>query len=169
MATVAEKITEPIAQAKLAGMGCIPHDKGVAFRVWAPNAQRVSVIGDFNAWKPDATPMRAEERGCWYVDMPEAKLGQEYRYFIVNGDKQLRRIDPCARDVTNSMGNAVVHDPHFDWGDDNFQIPNCNERVIYEMSVVTFNRSRDGVPGTFQAVTRKFEYLRRLGVNCIQL
>jgi 1,4-alpha-glucan branching enzyme len=46
---------------------------------------------------------------------------------------------------------------------------NFNELVIYEMHVGTFNRSRDDVPGTFQAVTRKFDYLKRLGVNCIQL
>src|SRR4029078_10818424 len=52
---------------------------------------------------------------------------------------------------------------------DNFQMPTASELVIYETHVGTFNRSRDDVPGTVQAVTRKFDYLRRLGVNCIQL
>jgi 1,4-alpha-glucan branching enzyme len=46
---------------------------------------------------------------------------------------------------------------------------NFNELITYEMHIGTFNRSRKDVPGTFQAVTRKFDYLRRLGVNCIQL
>ncbi len=41
------------AEAVHPGMGAIPHDKGVAFRVWAPNADAVSVIGTFNNW--DAT------------------------------------------------------------------------------------------------------------------
>jgi 1,4-alpha-glucan branching enzyme len=155
--------------ATIPGMGCMPHQKGVAFRVWAPHAQRVSVIGTFNDWDEAAHPMQAEEHGKWYVDVPDAKIDDEYRYLIVNGDKQLKRIDPYARDVTNSVGNAVVHDPSFDWGDNHFVMHNFNELVVYEMHVGTFNRSRDDVPGTFQAVTRKFDYLKRLGVNCIQL
>ena len=154
---------------RLPGMGCMPHDKGVAFRVWAPHAQRVSVVGSFNNWDEAANPMAAEDHGKWYLDIPAAKIDDEYRYIIINGDKKLSRIDPYARDVTTSIGNGVVHDPNFDWGDDHLDMHNFNELVVYEMHVGTFNRSRDDVPGTFSAVTRRFDYLRRLGVNCIQL
>jgi len=41
-------------------MGALPHAGGVAFRVWAPHAQRVSVIGSFNDWDGDTHPMHAE-------------------------------------------------------------------------------------------------------------
>jgi 1,4-alpha-glucan branching enzyme len=54
---------------KIKGMGAIPHAGGVAFRVWVPHhAQRVSVIGSFNDWGDDKSPMRAEENGYWYAD-----------------------------------------------------------------------------------------------------
>ena len=47
---------------------------GVGFRVWAPNAQRVSVIGSFNDWDGGKHPMKAEENGHWYTDVAEAHL-----------------------------------------------------------------------------------------------
>ncbi|QDU87267.1 1,4-alpha-glucan branching enzyme GlgB [Pirellulimonas nuda] len=151
------------------GMGCIPHEAGVAFRVWAPHATAVHVVGDFNDWDETAHPMQAEEHGAWYADVPGAAIGQEYRFLLTCGDKQVSRIDPYAREVTNSVGNGVVHDPHFDWGDDNFVMPSFNELVIYEMHVGTFNRPSGDEIGTFEDVEKKFDYLRRLGVNAIQL
>ena len=48
-------------ETKIKSMGAIPHAGGVGFRVWAPNAQRVSVIGSFNDWDGDKHPMQAEE------------------------------------------------------------------------------------------------------------
>ena len=122
------------------GMGAIPHAAGVAFRVWAPHAEAVSVVGTFNDWKPDAHPMtRENDEGYWYADVPGAKIGAEYRYHITAPTGEFTRIDPYAREVTNSVGNAVVHDPNFDWGDDHFPTPNWNELVIYELHVGTFN------------------------------
>ena len=105
------------------GMGAIPHESGVAFRVWAPHADAVYVAGSFNDWSPDAHPMAKEGDGYWYADIASAAVGDEYRYRIVNGDKQLLRIDPYARQVTSSVGNAVVYDPHFDWEGDDFHLP----------------------------------------------
>ena len=103
-------------------MGAIPHDRGVAFRVWAPHAQRVCVTGSFNNWD-ESTPLVQGDNGTWYVDVPNAKIGDEYRYLIFNGDQKLSKIDPYARQVTNSVGNSVVHDPHYDWSGDNYQLP----------------------------------------------
>jgi len=48
---------------KIEGMGAIPHVGGVAFRVWAPHAQRAAVIGSFNGWDGHKCPMQAEENG----------------------------------------------------------------------------------------------------------
>ena len=107
----------------LSGMGALPHEQGVAFRVWAPNATRVAVIGAFNNWSPDADPMEREENGYWYANVPRARVGQEYRYQIVNGAQTLSRVDPYARQVTNSIGNGVIHDPHYDWKGDSFHLP----------------------------------------------
>ncbi len=153
------------------GMGAIPHESGVAFRVWAPHADSVSVIGDFNDWDGDSDPMRRNDQGYWYADVEGASIGDEYRFRIRNGDLVLKRIDPYARQVTNSVGNGVVHDPEFDWGSDSCQLPAWNEIVIYEMHVGTFGRrsATGDEPADFDAVERKFQHLRRLGVNVLEL
>lgn len=153
----------------LDGMGCIKHEKGAAFRVWAPHAEELYLIGIFNDWDETATPMQPEGNGHWYVDVPGVEYGAEYLYLIHNGDESFRRIDPYAREVTNSVGNAVVHDPSFDWQGDDFQLAPLNELVIYEMHVGTFNATDESGPGTFAEAAKKLTYLKRLGVNAIQL
>lgn len=150
-------------------MGAIPHSGGVAFRVWAPNAETVHVCGSFNQWSKDSHPMVRESGGYWYADLPAATIGSEYRYRIVRGDKEWMRIDPYARQVINSVGNAVVHDPNFDWSGDNFHLPNPNELVIYEMHLGTFHDKEDGKTDKFAEAVQKFEYLKQLGVNVIEI
>ncbi len=157
------------------GMGAIPHDAGVAFRVWAPNADSVAVIGGFDDWSEAGVAMAPEGGGTWYADLSQAKIGDEYRYLILNGDQRLSRIDPYAREVTNSIGNAVVQNPHFDWEGDDFKIANFNELVIYELHVGTFFRpdgethNSPGEVGDFDDVAQKLRYLQRLGINAIQI
>ena len=78
---------------KIKSMGAIPHKGGVGFRVWAPNAQQVSVIGTFNDWDGGKHPMRAEENGHWYADIAEAHLGDQYRYLLTTAKGEFKRID----------------------------------------------------------------------------
>jgi 1,4-alpha-glucan branching enzyme len=150
-------------------MGAIPYQSGVAFRVWAPHATRVFVTGSFNDWSPDADPMEPEGNGYWYADVPAARVGQEYRYRIVNGEQTFSRVDPYVRQVTNSVGNGVIHDPDFDWEGDSFQLPPWNELVIYELHIGTFNDRPGGKPGTFQDAIARLSHLKRLGVNVVQI
>src|SRR3954462_12725083 len=85
-----------------AGMGAIPHAAGVAFRVWAPHAEAVSVVGTFNGFDPAAHPMTRENpEGYWYADVPGAKVGAEYRFHLKSPAGEFTRIDPYAREVTN--------------------------------------------------------------------
>lgn len=152
------------------GMGAIVHENGVAFRVWAPNAQAVFVKGDFNDWSDSATPMTHEENGYWYADVVSAKPDQEYKYLLVNGDLKLERIDPYAKQVTNSTGNGVIYDPSsFDWQDDNFALSPHNELVIYEMHIGSFFTDAEGKPGDFDTAIEKIGHLKRLGVNALQV
>ncbi|HVL15344.1 MAG TPA: alpha-amylase family glycosyl hydrolase, partial [Gemmata sp.] len=155
-----------------AGMGAIPHDKGVAFRVWAPHADAVSVVGTFNNWDKGKHPLTRENpEGYWYADVPAAKVGDEYRFALQTPWGELSKIDPYAREVTNSVGNGVVHDPHFDWGEKYLPTPPWNEWVIYELHVGTFHDSNpdSDQPGTFRDIVRKFDHLKTLGVNCLQV
>ena len=151
------------------GMGSLPHETGVAFRVWAPHADAVFVTGSFNQWSPDAHPMRREAEGYWYADITTATIGCEYRYRIMNGDQQLTRIDPYARQVTSTVGNAVVYDPGFDWEGDDFHLPAVNELVLYEMHLGTFHDKEDGTSDKFGEAVQKLDHLQRLGVNVIEV
>ncbi len=151
------------------GMGSLPHETGVAFRVWAPHADAVFVTGSFNQWSPDAHPMTREAEGYWYADIMTAKIGSEYQYRLVNGDQQLLRIDPYARQVTSTVGNAVVYDPHFDWEGDDFHLPAINELVLYEMHLGTFHDKEDGKSDKFQEAVQKLDHLQRLGINVIEV
>lgn len=159
------EIAAPVRQ----GMGAIAHDHGTTFRVWAPHADRVSVIGTFNDWDPEAHVLEPEGHGVFALDVPGARPGDEYRFEIRHGDQVLSRIDPYARAVTNSVGNGIVHDPAFDWGDDAFVMPPHRELVIYELHVGTFQRPSPEVPGTFDDAVAGLGHLAALGVNAIEV
>ena len=93
---------------------------GVAFRVWAPHAKQVAVVGTFNNWNGLSHPMQSDGQGHWYAEVKEAKVGDQYKYQLTTKGGVLTRIDPYAREVTNSVGNAIVHNPSFNWEDDDF-------------------------------------------------
>ncbi len=150
-------------------MGATPHDGGIAFRVWAPHAQRVSVIGSFNGWDGNAHPLHSEENGFWYGDAAEAQVGDEYKFLLRTEQGEFKRIDPYARKVTNSVGNAIVRDRTFDWEGDNYRLAPWNELVIYELHVGTFNAENGGAPGKFAEVSARLGHLKKLGVNAIQI
>jgi len=155
---------------KPAGLGAIPGKTGVAFRVWAPHADRVYLTGAFNQWSKTSTPLLKTEGGYWSGDAAAAKVGDEYRYLIHGPDVCFSRIDPYARKVTNSVGNGVIYDPNaFDWGGDDFHMATGNELVIYEMHIGTFNVKEAGRPGTFASAVEKFPYLRDLGINAVEV
>jgi 1,4-alpha-glucan branching enzyme len=145
---------------QMKGMGALPHVEGVAFRVWAPHARRVSVIGSFNDWDGDRHAMHAEAHGAWDTDVGEAQIGEQYRFLLTTAQGE----------VTTSVGNAIVYDPRFDWEGDDFHLAPWNEFVIYERHVGTFNDEEDAPqPGQFKGVVARLEHWQRLGVNAIQI
>lgn len=160
----------PAAATTIQGMGSIPHEQGVFFRVWAPHAKKVFVTGDFNQWSASQHEMNHENKGYWGLNIPEAAIGSQYKYVIVTDKgEQLHRNDPYAREVTNSAGNSIVTDPHFEWTDHDFQMPAWNELVIYELHIGTFNVKEDGRPGTFDSARQRLGYLKALGINAIEI
>ena len=159
------------SKSQITGMGAVVHEAGVSFRVWAPNAQAVFVVGDFNGWQNDQTPLTLEENGYWSVDVPEAQKGQQYKYQLKTAAGDLMRNDPYARELTNSIGNSIITDTTFDWGDSNanFTMPPMNEMVIYELHIGTFNVKEEGKVGDFYGTIERLNYLKALGVNVIEI
>jgi 1,4-alpha-glucan branching enzyme len=80
-------------------MGCQLDDDGASFRVWAPNAAAVSVIGDWNGWRPDARPLhaRADASGVWEGVDDQVRPGCAYKFRIVGPDGRAQdKADPYA-------------------------------------------------------------------------
>src|SRR5436305_3972768 len=71
---------------------------GIAFVVFAPNARRVSVVGDFNFWDGRRHAMRVRGHGFWEIFVPGATPGQRYKFEIVGPDGNLLPLksDPVA-------------------------------------------------------------------------
>jgi 1,4-alpha-glucan branching enzyme len=154
------------------GMGAVLLDDGVTFRVWAPHAEGVSVAGSFNGWNQSASPLAQDGGGYWSAHVEGVKAGDEYKFVLrTPGGGTLWKRDPYARDMKGSVGNCVVTDPSFDWGDDHaYRSPPWDELVIYEVHVGTFNnQGRDAEPGNVEGVLQKLDYVAELGFNCIEL
>ncbi len=96
-------------------------ENGTWFTVWAPNAQSVSVIGEFNGWNPEANPLtRVAEIGVWELFVPGAVQGQLYKYYIVGRNGQiLYKADPYAFASEKRPGNAsrIADIEKFKWKD----------------------------------------------------
>lgn len=157
--------------AKNSGMGAILASNGVTFRVWAPNAEKVFVYGNFNQWSDSKNPLEHEENGFWSCHVNEAAEGDEYKFIIHNNGNLINRNDPYALKMTHSDGNSVVYDLWKDWEDHQFRPSPINEMVIYELHVGTFNREgkSDGEIGDFYAAAEKLDYLKELGINTVEL
>jgi 1,4-alpha-glucan branching enzyme len=158
------------------GMGARPDGSGTSFRVWAPHASAVWVHGTFNDWAEPGSSLARDPAGpagawpgTWSADVAGVRPDSEYRYRLQTPSGLLSRIDPYARQVTSSVGNAVVYDPAaFDWGEATFEMPGWNDIVIYEMHIGTFG-ARDDLPGTFDRAIRRMPYLRELGIGAVQV
>ncbi|HEX5318852.1 MAG TPA: 1,4-alpha-glucan branching protein GlgB [Stellaceae bacterium] len=95
------------------GAHLVTHDgvPGVAFAVWAPNARRVSVVGDFNRWDGRRMPMRWRHAGgFWEIFVPGLGAGDRYKYEIVGPDGALLplKADPHAEQTERPPGTASV-------------------------------------------------------------
>ncbi len=151
-------------------MGAIVTGEGVGFRVWAPHADAVALVGDFNGWDAGADALASEGNGYWYGFAPEAKEAQQYKFVLTAADSVLHRIDPYAAQVTNSVGNGVIYDhARFDWEGDDFTPPPLNELVIYELHAGTFAATQDGQVADLGDLADRLSHVVRLGVNALQI
>lgn len=106
-------------------MGAHPAEKdgkkGVYFAVWAPNAKRVTLVGDFNKWDVDATPMtRLEPLGIYEIFMPDMTEDMLYKYAVTGQEgRTVLKCDPYGFSAELRPGTAskVASIEGFKWGD----------------------------------------------------
>src|SRR3954463_5826376 len=92
------------------------------FAVWAPNAESVAVVGDWNAWDPRAHPMRsAGDSGIWQARVTQARPGSVYKFHIVSRSSGYRvdKADPYAfRAEEPPRTGSMVWDLAYEWQDE---------------------------------------------------
>jgi 1,4-alpha-glucan branching enzyme len=165
----------PTSPSPRSGMGAIAHEDGIAFRVWAPHADRVSVSGTFNRWSRWRTPLAREAGGTWSADVARARPGDEYKFLIGRRPQLHSRTDPYARAVSFPDQNGIITNGHSRQAgsinplDTEFQMSARQELIIYELHVGTFYRKPEEKVGSFQGVIEKLPYLYGLGINVIEL
>ena len=124
---------------------------GVRFAVWAPNAQRVSVVGDFNVWDGRRHPMRKRvEAGVWELFIPRLPAGTLYKYEILGPHGLLPlKADPVALQVEPppSTASVVPDATPFRWSDANWlEARSANNALlhsplsIYEVHAASWRR-----------------------------
>lgn len=102
----------------------VKNKKGVCFNVWAPNASRVFVIGEFNDWdetKHEMKLVEPEDMGVYEVFVPGAKPGDMYKYLIIGQDESKHyKADPYAfyAQLRPETASIVADIDHFKWSDE---------------------------------------------------
>jgi 1,4-alpha-glucan branching enzyme len=156
---------------------------GVRFGVWAPNARSVSVIGDFNGWRPDAHPLRSREdgSGIWQGFVPDVHVGARYKFHIVSrhNDYRVEKADPFARRAEVPPRTAsIVADPQHRWNDQDWMQHRGRHNAldaplsIYEIHLGSWRRVPEdgGRPLTYRELAVQLpDYLREMGFTHVEL
>ena len=154
-------------------LGAVPTREGTHFGVWAPHASEVYVVGTFNQWPeiPDERyRLQRQSNDTFTGFIAQAKAGDEYQYLIVNGAKRMRKADPRAAQMTNSVGNSrIVDHAAYRWQVTDFVPPRMEDAIVYELHLGTFADEPGGKPGTWKTAQSKLDYLQALGVNMIEV
>lgn len=144
---------------------------GATFRVWAPRAKEVHVLGDFTAWAPaQGTALARGDHGHWWGFVRGARDRQPYKLWVVGEAGGGWKRDPYALELDWASGNCILRDADFPWHETGFVTPRFENFVIYQLHVGVYWTPRwPGRAGTFLDVAAKLPYLQNLGITAIQL
>ncbi|MEW6034953.1 MAG: 1,4-alpha-glucan branching protein GlgB, partial [Chloroflexota bacterium] len=158
--------------------------KGVAgtyFAVWAPDAERVSVIGDFNGWCGDSHQLRPRgQSGIWEGFIPGVGQGARYKYHIASRAAcyQAEKADPFAFCTeVPSRTASIVWDPGYRWGDGEWMArrQECNRldkpMAIYEVHLGSWRRvpeEGDRFLTYRELASGLAEYVRHMGFTHVE-
>ncbi len=153
----------------------------VVFRVWAPHAVRVSVVGDFNDWSDDADEMQLvpQSDGVWEAQVKGVKLYDAYKYHIFskNGVETMKA-DPYGVHMETRPGTATKYyeiDNGYQWTDDAWVTARQQQNIykspvnIYEMHAGSWKRYPDGNFYSYRALADELvPYLKKMGYTHVE-
>ncbi|MDP1626583.1 MAG: 1,4-alpha-glucan branching protein GlgB [Parvibaculum sp.] len=155
--------------------------QGVAFSVWAPNARRVSVVGDFNNWDGRRHPMRLRHgAGIWELFVPRLGAGSRYKYEIAGADGSTsQRADPLARatEAPPATASVVAATPDFHWTDADWLAERTARQgpdapiSIYEVHAASWVRPEGNREGTLDwrgLTERLIPYVADMGFTHVE-
>jgi 1,4-alpha-glucan branching enzyme len=153
---------------------------GVSFAVWAPNAQRVSVVGDLNHWDGRAHPMRLlGSSGVWELFIPGVGQGAHYKFEVRNQHGQIGlKTDPYGFFFETPPKNAAIvwDNRHFAWSDSSWmsqrarQDPLRSAVSIYEVHLGSWRKKAPGQSLSYRELAEPLvKYVRQLGFTHVEL
>ena len=172
--------TEPAADAyRYLGCHRLEDGSGYVFRVWAPHAAAVHVVGDFNFWNAEDLPMRKLDGGVWEAVSAYAKEGQAYKYCVQGrSGRTVYKTDPygnrcCALPETSS----IIDPPDgFCWHDSAYRARMAKQSAIrrpvniYEVHAGSWKRHDDGSYLNYEELAAELvPYVKDMGYTHIEL
>ena len=156
--------------------------RGVHFAVWAPNARRVSVIGDFNGWDARVHPMRLHvDAGIWELFIPGVDEGAMYKFDLRSrfNDFQAQKTDPYGffQEMRPRTASIVVDLDRYEWGDEEWMSararrdPLRTPMTIYEVHLGSWRRKNNGLEWlTYRELAETLvPYVKDMGYTHIEL
>ncbi len=159
-------------------LGCHKSKGGHIFRVWAPNAAGVSLVGDFNGWDADADKMEQCD-GVWQIEKSGLKIFDNYKFAVKKQDgTTVFKADPFAfhSETAPSTASKVYDLDGFDWRDDDWLKHRKNTNIyespvnIYEVHAGSWQRNADGTVLDYVTLAERLcKYVKDMGYTHIEL
>ncbi len=150
--------------------------KTFCFRVWAPNAKEVYLVGNFNNWNKTRNPMKLiENTGIWEIFINDIKYFDTYKYRIIGIDNQERlKSDPYAvySELRPNTASIVYPKIDFKWNDDNYLLKREGLKGpinIYEVHLGSYKRKWNGDFFNFKELYELIDYVCDMGYTHIEL
>lgn len=154
--------------------------QGVCFRVWAPQAKTVSVVGDFNHWDASKSPMEKKETdGVWEGFVPDLEQFDLYKYAVTDQKgRTVMKADPYAFHTETPPGNASkIYDlGGYIWRDGGWMKKRSRQDIhaapmnIYEMHLGSWRRYPDGSCYSYEKIAEELiPYLQKMGYTHLEV